>query len=401
MKHLKKNIGKVTVNPDILTKRVLDGCTDQNFRTVEEYWAKQLNIHSPTLDGLNTRLEGVDPTQMLMKAALTTGDGGAVNSIYSLLTNILYATRKNAYGILPKIPWQTQGFRGVTTAASTSGVGVDEGQAIGTAAERTYVEVAPTVKEWELVSDFSKRLEVMSSIADAVTIDQDRQGAEADFFRSMNADLLQDSNTLASHNIESLDRVIASVSEMAGSGYDAGDMDIYSQDRDSANAAFDAYVDHGSTVDRDLSLTIIKNLFTNTYDYWDDQSVEGKAYLTGLDTLQRWGEIEAAKQRFEQMPAQITIGDGIRTVPGMETGFMIQTFDGVPVIPDTNVNKDTLSRIMLMDLDHLNISLGLPIQYYESDDMFQVGHLTKGVWYGAGELYADKFKCHGKARDLQ
>ena len=401
MRQLKKNIGKINTNPDILMKRVYDGCTDQKFRSVEEFWATQLNMHSATLDGENTRLEGVDPTQMLMKAALTTGDTGAVNSIYSLLTNILYATRRNAYGILGKVPWKTQGFRVATTAAYSSAIGVTEGAAIGTAAERTYVEVAPTVKEWEVVSDFSKRLEVMSDIADAVTIDQDRQGAEADFFRSLNTDMLTDCDTLAGANIESLDRVCASYSEMAGSGYTTGDMDIYSQDRDAATTSFDAYVDHGSTTDRDLSVSIIDNLFANTYDYWDDQSVDGKAYLTGLDTLTRWGQLEAAKQRFEQVPAQITIGDGIRTFPGIETGFMISTYNGIPVIPDSCVVKDTISRIMLLDLDHVNISMGLPIQYYESDDMFQVGHLTKGVWYGAGELFADAFKVHAKARDLK
>lgn len=401
-----KSSDRLRINNQDLLKGKIEkaGCSVNRVGSVKDYYnglfARSFKIRSPTMDGLSASLEAVDFQDALQKAALTTGDAGAVNATYTMGAFIYYATRRNLYGVLPKVPWDEMGFRAVTTASKTSGIGIADGQTLGTGVERTYVEVGPTVKEWELVSDYSTRLGIRADISDAVTLEQDRVGHEADFFRSFNADLFTDSNTLASNNAESIDRVVASYSEMTGSGYDADDMDIYSQDRD-ASTAFDAYVSHGSTTDRTLTTTLINNLFTNTYDYWEEQSVANKVYITGMDTLQRWGELESAKQRFvDNVPAQITVGDGIRTVPGADTGFLVSTYQGIPIVPDTNTPQDTISRIYLLDLDNVNLMFGIPPAFYDSDDMFQVGHLTKGVWYGAGELYAKKFKPHGKLRDL-
>lgn len=380
------------------------GSSVNRIGNIKEYYLEMFGrqIRSPTLDGLSPALEQVDFGDKLMKAALTTADTGAVNSIYTMGAFIQYATRKSTWGALPKVPWNEQGFRAVTAASSSSAVGIDEGQALGTGVEAEYVEVAPTVKEWELVHDYSSKLGVMSEIADAVTVEQDRVVHEADFFRSMNQDLVQDNDTLADFNIESTDRIAGSYSEIAGCGQTVGDLDIYSNDRDGGATWTDAYVSHNSGTDRDLTAPLINALFTNTYPYWEEQNVQNKVYITGLDTLQVWGELEAAKQRLvDNVPAQITIGDGVKTVPGAESGMMLSTYQGIPIIPDDLTASDTKSRVQLLDLDNIAIMFGIPPAYYDSDDMFQVGHLTKGVWYGAGELYAKKFKCHGKLRDLQ
>ena len=374
-------------------------CYDDRYDSLLDWYGKQLRIKSPTLDGTNAQLQIIDQGEMLMKAALTTGDAAAVNALYQLGVFVQYSIKPNAYGCHPKTPWKVQGYRAVKAASKSSAVGVAEGGALGTGVEPTYYEVAVDPKEFELVGDYSTRLQVLSEIADAVKVDQNRQTIEKDFFKSMDADLLKDFDTLAGNNIESIDRLTASAAEQAGCGATAGDDDIYGIDRGAEGWA-DANSEHASGTDRILSEALIDALRRDQEPYWETFP-ENKVFITGFDTWTRWGQLEAAKQRYGTEMFTITIGDGVKTAEGAKGGFKLATWDGVPIIRDDSVEKDTISRIYLEDLEVTGIAFGRPIGYSESDNMFEVGHLVKGVWYGIGELYATAFKPNGKLRDLK
>ncbi len=361
-----------------------------------------LKMASPSMDGTNTQLVAVDMGEMLQKANLATSSTGAINAMYDLGVFIQYKIQANAYGMLPAETWRRQGYRAVSTAASTSAVGITEGQALGTAVVPTFVEIAPTPKEIEVVTDYTQRLIVQEAISEGITLAQNREVVEKDFFRSLDADLLSDFDTLAGDDFESLDRVTASTSEQAGVGATAGDEDLYAVDR-SANSWFDSNALHNSGTDRTLTENLVSQLRQNQEPFWQDP-VSGKGYLTGFDTWTRFSQIIGASQRLGLEDAVITL-NGVKTSPGNRTGFKVATFEGVPFIRDDQVAVDTISRVYLFDFDYLGISWGKPPTYLESDpdtaDVFAVGHLVRGVHYGIGELYATMPVSSGKLRDLQ
>lgn len=374
------------------------------FPTVEDYYLdrmKQLRLVSPSLDGTATQLMSFDAKSILQKADLTSADTGAVNAIYSLGVFIQYITKANQAGVLPKETWRRQGYRSVITAAKTSGLGIAEAAALGTALEPTYLEVAPTPKEIELVSSYAQRLAVLSQISDAVTVDQNRQVMEKDFFRSLDADLLGSVNTVAGNNFESVDRVISSFAEIAAHGLAAGEADIYGVDRDAGASWVDANGLFGAAgADRDVTISLLDSLRTAQEPYWD--SLDHKVYLSNYGQWAKVSQLEAAKQRFGIIDAQFTVGDGIKTAEGVRAGFKIASYDAIAWVRDDAVSTTDSAggAVYLEDLDHIGVAWGRPPEYLESDDPFQVGHTVKGVWYAIGELYATHFKAHGKLSDL-
>jgi len=388
-----------------MDRKKLFTCWSDEYTSLDQYYMSKLEPFSPNMDGTDTQLNLVTLQDMVSKAELTTADTGAWNHIYQYGVFTQYATRANTFGVLPKRPWEIDGYRAVTAASKSSGVGIAEAQSLGTAVEPTYAEVAPDPKEWELVSDFSNRLQFYSKAGDAISVDKNRQVIEKDFFRSLNADLVKDNDTLAGNNAESIDRICGSYAEITACGQTAGDLDIYGFDRDAAPSWADAYVNQNGTTDRDFSTTLLNSLRENCEPYWDD-GLENKVFVTGYDTFTRLSEIESAKQRLGTETVTVTVGDGIKTSPGATGGLKIATWDGIPMIRDDLIQKDTISRVYLLDTANLGIAMGMPIEYNEVDGKSGqgaaiVGHRTRGWWYGIGELYCTKFKSQGKLRELQ
>lgn len=214
----------------------------------------------------------------------------------------------------------------------------------------------------------------------------------------MSADILQDCDTLASNNFESIDRITGSYSEITGVGQDAGDLDVYSQDRDTEATWVDANSLHNSGTDRTLTIALIDELRQNQERYWKDP--KDKFYITGYTSWTRWSQLESAKQRYGTDTYNMTVGDGVQTAEGGKGSFKLATWDGWPIIRDSSTQTDTIDRIYLLDGQNIGIAWGLPVTYSESDNAFAVGHLVRGLQYGIGELYATHFKAHGKLRDL-
>ena len=128
---------------------------------------------------------------------------------------------------------------------------------------------------------------------------------------------LTNGTTVAGDNFESVDRVIGSKDEEANC-VDAADLDIYGLDR-SASTTYDAYVDHNSTVDRDLTLTLIDTLIQNVRDKLDTPQLSNHVFLTGNDTYRVWNQLLAPKQRFGTTPVKISgasiVTDDIVSIP--------------------------------------------------------------------------------------
>jgi hypothetical protein len=372
-------------------------------------WYKR-KIVPTSQDGSTQALAAISVDQLLAKTDLTLSNTGAWNNIYSLGVFAQYVTQANLLGALPKNAWKKVGWRAISAASHSSGIGIAEDSSIGTAAVPTFNEIAPTPKEIEAVSAISKKLELYNKIADAVSTDELMKTLEAAFFASWDVDMLVDMGTLAGYNFESIDRITGSSAENTAKSYTAADEDLYSIDR-SANTWFDGSSKYNTAADtdRDLSESLINSLRTTCEPYMTGPLMVGsdwpdnKLYVTGYDTWQRISELESPKQRFsvEGMVVDFTVGEGVKTSPGVKGGLKVASWDGAPMIRDPNVVKDTLSRLYLLDKDFLEISLGLPPQYMDEDNAFIVGHKTIGLWYGMGELVCTKPIAQGKLRDLK
>ena len=104
--------------------------------------------------------------------------------------------------------------------------------------------------------------------------------------------------------------------------------DMYSIDR-SANSWSLAEHDENSGTDRNLSLDHLDTLFQKTWT----RGGNPKVILTGYDTLMRLQQLLQSQQRFMEEKRVTPTYNGVKGVPGLEAGFIVATYNGVPIIP--------------------------------------------------------------------
>ena len=184
----------------------------------------------------------------------------------------------------------------------------------------------------------------------------------------------------------------------------ATDLDIYSISRN-ANSWSNAEVNCGSDQDaanrRTLSLDHLDSLFQQIW-------VRGgnpKVILTGYDTLMRLQQLLQSQQRFMEEKRVTQTYNGVKGVPGVEAGFIVATYNGVPIIPSKDVVKDGISRMYFLDTDYVYFSTAIPTQYFESGietgDPFAINRLgQEGMYRSMGEIWTTFFGGHGSIRDL-
>jgi hypothetical protein len=131
-----------------------------------------------------------------------------------------------------------------------------------------------------------------------------------------------------------------------------------------------------------------------------------KVILTGYDTLMRLQQLLQAQQRFMEEKRVTPTYNGVKGVPGIEAGFIVATYNGVPIIPTKDMKKDGLSRMYLLDTDYMYFSTAIPTQYFESGietgDPFAINRLgQEGLYRTMGEVWTTFFGAQGSVRDLK
>lgn len=327
----------------------------------------------------------------------------------------------NALGLIGMTPWGVGGFRALTTAAKTADGGVTENANIPATLKPVLANVSVPIKEVANSFDTSSRLEFLSRLGQdnvwnegGSNFTAQRNYHAMEHSKLVNRMLLKDNETLAAANAESIDRVIGSKSEIDGVGQTAGDLDIYGLDRDSVTT-HDAYVNHNSGTDRSLTTTLIKDLVTNTQPFWGGPdtglpagSDEGVFWLTGHDTKAQIDKIFEAQNTYRNNGVRVNVTlNGVQTLPdGSEAGFLANTLYGKPLFVSNDVAKDTISRIYLINGRHMTWKAGILPQFFSAGmnkgTPIELGRFgNEGMFYQAGELWADRFNVHGKLRDLQ
>jgi hypothetical protein len=328
----------------------------------------------------------------------------------------------NAFSIMPKRPWDRSGWRVITDKPNAGVVhgGIAENGTLPETVKPTFQHVAAKPKTIAHSFDVSEVAVFLADkddgMGDMRSVLKEEMGKH--HAEMVNKMLLTDSETLAGNNFESLDRItgndggssggLTSMETGASAGTDhcgAADLDIYSIDR-SANAWSNAVVncgaDRASGSRRTMSLDQLDDTFQRMWELGGNP----KVILTGYDTLMRLQQLLQAQQRFMEEKRVTPTYNGVKGVPGIEAGFIVATYNGVPIIPSKDVEKDGISRMYFLDTDYLYFSTAIPTQYFESGietgDPFAINRLgQEGLYRTMGEVWTTFFRAQGSVRDLK
>ncbi len=344
---------------------------------------------------------------------LLTTTTGAYNAIYGAFAWEQMNLEANAFGALDKVPWTQSGWRVLTDAGKTSGGGVAENAAIPETTKPTVAILSTKPKT--IATGFNvSALEQELGLAGGDDMFDDpiaflRDYTQREHINLVNRHLLENVTTLAGDNVESIDRAISSNDEVSNCGdVDAGDSDIYGLDRDGGADWHDAYVNHNSNVDRTLSLAMIDTMFEQTLKYGSPQ--DRKFILTGYDTLDRIKQLNDPQLRYTPGVTPKVRGsvNGIQSLEeGFEIGYPVTMYRGIPIIPSDNVVKDTISRIYLINAEHLKVKTLLPTQYFQTGlttdgNPFGINAIAdEGLFVTMAEMIVTRFNSQAKVRDLQ
>ena len=352
-------------------------------------------------------------------APLLSTTAGTYQAIYGRKVWSQLNQEFNAFSILPKKPWDRSGWRVVTAKPSTAvGGGIAENGTLPDTTKPTFQNVAAKPKTIAHSFDMSEVAIFLNDkddgLGDIRSVLKEEMGKH--HAEHINQMLLQDCDTPAGNDLESLDRVtgndggssggLTSMETGSASADHCGatDLDIYSISR-SANSWSNAEVDCGSDQAagnrRTLSLDHLDTIFQKIW-------VRGgnpKVMLTGYDTLMRIQQLLQAQQRFMEEKRVVPTYNGVKGVPGVEAGFIVATYNGVPIIPSKDVQADGISRIYMLDADYLYYSTAKPTQYFESGietgDPFAINRLgQEGLYRTMGEVWDSFFGAGGSIRDL-
>lgn len=360
-------------------------------------------IYYPWMDKQNPlysfRLKSDDPTLSSTTNYLTTTYG-------PILWNQINM-EANAWGLLPKRPWDRRGWR-LISARATAGGGIAEDGTLPVTDQPTLAVASASPKTIAHNFDLSWQALLESRHNDDVVGDPMatyREYTSNEHAKTLNGYLLQDGDTLAGNNIESLDRLTATASEATGLSWDTADEDIFGIDK-SGNSWADPYSDHASGADRNLDIPKLNKLIRETRPYWSDYSGANGIILTGHDTADQIAELLQAQQRF----MDVSLGNGAQRgqVPqreGIDAGFSVMAYRNLPIFESIDSPQDGTSRIYHLDLGHTFIKVLAPTQYFqagvESGDPFVLNKLNEeGMFVTIAELNCTQFKANGKIRDL-
>ena len=345
-------------------------------------------------------------------APLLSTTAGTYQAIYGRKVWSQLNQEFNAFSILPKKPWERSGWRIITAKPSFDvGGGLAENATLPDTTKPDFLHVAAKPKAIGHSFDLSEVSMFLSDkddgLGDVRQVLKEEMGKHhADHINRM---LLVDVETPAGNDFESLDRLTSDPDSMTtGTGHVSAttDHDLYSITRDGSSDFHSAEVDvsAAANTNRNLSLNQLDGLFQQIW-------VRGgnpKVMLTGYDTLMRVQQLLQSQQRFMESKRVTPTYNGVKGVPGLEAGFIVATYNGVPLIPSKDVVTDTsgISRIYYFDTDYLWFQTAIPTQYFESGietgDPFAINRLgQEGLYRTMGEVWDSFFGAGGSIRDLK
>ena len=187
---------------------------------------------------------------------------------------------------------------------------------------------------------------------------------------------------------------------------------------------FNSYVDanytsgttHAESTNRQLNLSMIDNMFNTCMPFWEDNGVDGKVLITGYDTMTKLQAILQPQQRYQDATFAKMSVNGISTVEGRGAGFQVASYNGVPILPDRQVpkgtvtyssstmtlNNDGVGRIYLVDTANLARGIAKATTINISDNPLVTDVYSRVCnMYDLSELQCTGFRGQGKIVHLK
>ncbi len=321
----------------------------------------------------------------------------------------------NAFSIMPKKPWEKSGWRVVTGKPDASkGGGVPENATLPETSKPTFLHVndkprtvAHTFDLTETAMFLADKDDGLGDARAVMKMEMAKHHAE-----TINKMLLKDISyrSTSLNDFDSIDRITSSAKiEKASTFLDvtAGDHNQYNISRPEGTTQqwYDSNVDAGAaSAERPLTLNILDGMFRNIWE----RGGQPKVIMTGYDTLEKIQQLLQPQQRFTEMKKVVPGVNGVKGVPGMEAGFIVATYNGVPLIPSKDVHNEGgagISRLYYLDTDYTYFCTAKPTLYHESGietgDPFGINRLGQmGMFHTMGNLWQLFYGAHGKVRDL-
>ena len=399
-----------------------------------------------TIDELEAQYYGYN-RNFLRKAdtPVTTSTAGVFNAIFGAYAWAQLNLEANAFGILPKYPWDKSGWRVITakptvdtTQGNTALGGVSEGGTIPDEIVPTVAELDVRPKTMSLVFSASEVMEWLSTHSkDDIWggLGSLRLYMAVQHKELLNRALLADvegtvtgSGTFTgTKDFESLDRIISSGAEETALG--ASTTGYY--DPWAANATVDR--DSGTTYDATVE-SASGTIGTN--GVLTDDTVRtflrkiriagGKDPNVLLGSHEVYSEIQGiytpqvrVKNPYGEQVVQIDV-NGIKTFEGTGVGLHVDSLYGIPFIPSKDAPSDSgdsseVGRLFALDTSdsegygypRLEIQVAIPTEYYEATrrspgyPFINNAFVEKGLFRTMGETVCRHFKSQGKIRDIK
>jgi len=364
-------------------------------------------------------------------APVTTSTVGTFNAIFGAYAWAQLNLEANAFGILPKYPWDKSGWRVITakavlntTNANTVLGGTAEGGLIAETVKPTLQEIDVRPKTAQLPFSASEVMEWLATHSkDDIWggLGSLRLFMAVQHKEFLNRMLLADVEAVAAaggsntgtKDFESLDRIVSSSAEEAtlgGSG--SGHYDPW---------AANATIDRDSSTDFDATVESASGTIGTNGVLTDDtlrtflrkiRIAAGKDPNVFLGSHEVYSEIQG-------LYVQVDV-NGIQTFKGTGVGIHVDSIYGIPFIPSKDAPSNAadsaeIGRLFALDTSdaegygypRIGIQIAIPTEYYEATrrtpayPFVNNAFVEKGVYRTMGETVCRHFKSQGKIRDIK
>lgn len=155
-----------------------------------------------------------------------------------------------------------------------------------------------------------------------------------------------------------------------------------------------------------LSLADMNKLWRECSVNWKNGSPNGKMWAMGNIAQQKLAALMQANNVYLDSVYVSRDFNGVRTIPGRDTGFIMNSYLNIPIVQDANINFDYTKKgasaakygdIFLLDLDNIWMSMLTPLEVFNIYNPSVTGQLQEiNVMHMRAELRADRFIGSGR-----
>ena len=390
-----------------------------------------------TIDQLEALYYGYN-RNLLRKAdqPITTSTVGTFNAIFGAYAWAQLNLEANAFGILPKYPWDKSGWRVITSKAVLKTTNSNTVLAETTKPVLQEIDVRPKtaqlpfsateVMEWLATHSKDDIWGGLGSLRLYMAV-QHKEFLNRKLLADVEGTVTGSGTHTGTTDFETLDRIVSSSAEEdALGGSTTGSYDPWAAgndvDRDSSTV-YDSTVEAASgtigtngvltddtlrTFQRKIRIAAGKdpNVFLGSHEVYSE--IQG-LYMPSVRIPNPYGEALV----------QVDV-NGIQTFKGTGVGIHVDSIYGIPFIPSKDAPSDSgdsseIGRLFALDTSdaegygypRIGIQIAIPTEYYEATrrsagyPFINNAFVEKGVFRTMGETVCRHFKSQGKIRDIK